>query len=304
MCIVEIEGVRGYPTSCTTEATDGMVVTTDSEAVVSLRSTVVELLLSDHRVECLTCQSNGRCELQDAAYELGIEVSRFEGEKHVSDVEDPNPLIARDMSKCISCGRCVRICHEVQGCDVWGYTKRGFDSRPNTPFGVSLLDAGCEFCGQCVSTCPTGALTDRPSRFKGRPWELTWTETTCGYCGVGCAIEFATKDGALVGARAPLDKAPNFGNLCAKGRYGWSFAQHPDRLTTPLIRRDGEFVSAGWDEAIALVAEKLTGVRDTYGPDAVAGLASAKCTNEESYLFQKLLRAGIGTHNIDHCARL
>ncbi len=121
---------------------------------------------------------------------------------------------------------------------------------------------------------------------------------------MGCTIEFATKDGALVGARAPLDKAPNFGNLCAKGRYGWSFAQHPDRLTTPLIRRDGEFVSASWDEAIALVAEKLTGVRDTHGPNAVAGLASAKCTNEESYLFQKLLRAGIGTHNIDHCARL
>lgn len=304
MCIVEIEGMRGYPTSCTVLAADGMTVTTQSDAIHELRSTVVELLLSDHRVECLTCEANGRCGLQDAAYELGIETSRFEGEKHVSEVEDDNPLISRDLTKCISCGRCVRICNEVQGCDVWGYTKRGFDSVPDTPFSVSLLEAGCEFCGQCVSTCPTGALTDKPSRFTGRHWELTWTETTCGYCGVGCAIEYATRDGRIVAARAPMDKGPNYGNLCAKGRYGWSFAQHADRLTTPLVRKDGELVESTWDEALTLVAEKLAAIRDTHGSDAVAGLASAKCTNEENYLFQKLLRAGIGTHNIDHCARL
>ncbi len=191
LCVVEIEGMRGFPTSCTTLATDGMVVTTVSGALHEIRSTVVELLLSDHKVECLTCESNGGCALQDAAYDLGIETVRFEGEKHESHVDDANPLIERDLAKCISCGRCVRICHEVQGCDVWGYTGRGFDSVPNTPFGVSLLDAGCEFCGQCVSTCPTGALTDKLSRFGGRHWELEWTQTTCGYCGVGCTIEFA-----------------------------------------------------------------------------------------------------------------
>jgi len=304
MCVVEIEGIRGYPTSCTVMAADGMTVTTHSDELRELRSTVVELLLSDHNVECLTCEANGQCGLQDAAYELGIEVSRFEGDRHVSDVQDDNPLIARDLSKCISCGRCVRICHEVQGCDVWGHTKRGFDSVPNTPFGVSLLKAGCEFCGQCVSSCPTGALTDKPSRFRGRSWEIEWTETTCGYCGVGCTIEFATKDGEVVGARAPIDKAPNYGNLCAKGRYGWSFTHHPDRLTTPLIRRDGDLEPATWDEAITLIAHKLGSTRDEFGPDAVAGLASAKCTNEENYLFQKFMRTAIGTHNIDHCARL
>lgn len=304
LCVVEIEGMRGYPTSCTTVVSEGMVVTTDNETIHDLRSTVVQLLLSDHNVECLTCEANGVCGLQDAAYELGIEVSRFEGVKHVSDVIPENPLISRDLGKCISCGRCVRICHEVQGCDVWGYTKRGFDHVPDTPFGVSMLDNGCEFCGQCVSACPTGALIDKQSRFLGRHWEVTWTETTCGYCGVGCTIEFASKGGRIVGARAPLDRGPNHGNLCAKGRYGWSFAQHADRLTTPLVRRDGELVEATWDEALSLVAKKLAAIRDEHGSDAVAGLASAKCTNEENYLFQKLMRAGLGTHNIDHCARL
>jgi predicted molibdopterin-dependent oxidoreductase YjgC len=304
LCVVQIEDMRGFPTSCTTLVADGMVVTTDNEALHDMRSTIVELLLSDHKIECLTCESNGRCGLQDAAYDLGIETARFDGQRHRSVVDDSNPLIDRDPAKCISCGRCVRICHEVQGCDVWGFTERGFDSMPNTPFGVSLLEAGCEFCGQCVSTCPTGALTDRQSRFLGRHWEVEWTETTCGYCGVGCAIEFATKDGKIVGARAPLGKGPNYGNLCAKGRYGWSFAEHPDRLTTPLIRREGGFEEATWDEALALVAERLAAIRDEQGGQAVAGLASAKCTNEENYLFQKLMRAGLGTHNIDHCARL
>lgn len=304
LCIVEIEGMRGYPTSCTTVVAQDMAVTTTSETLRALRSDLVELLLSDHKVECLTCEASGGCGLQDLAYEFGIETSRFEGAKHVSEVDDPNPLIARDPAKCISCGRCVRICDEVQGCHVWGHTKRGFDALPDTPSSVSLLDAGCEFCGQCVSTCPTGALTDRVGRFRGRRWEVTWTETTCGYCGVGCAIEFATKGGQIVGARAPLDKGPNYGNLCAKGRYGWSFAQHPDRLTTPLVRRDGELTPATWDEALSLVAQKLAAIRDEHTGSAVAGLASAKCTNEENYLFQKLLRAGIGTHNIDHCARL
>lgn len=304
LCVVEIEGMRGFPTSCTVMAADGMVVTTRSETLHGLRSGVVELLLSDHKIECLTCESNGRCGLQDVAYELGIDIPRLSGEKHASHANDDNPLISRDPAKCISCGRCVRICHEVQGCDVWGYTGRGFDALPDTPFSVSLLDAGCEFCGQCVSTCPTGALTDKVSRFQGRPWELTWTETTCGYCGVGCTIEFATKDGRIIGARAPLSKGPNYGNLCAKGRYGWSFAQHADRLTTPLIRRDGELTPATWAEALGMVAEKLAAMRDEHGGSAIAGLASAKCTNEENYLFQKLLRAGLNTHNIDHCARL
>ena len=305
LCLVKIEGMRGVPASCVTKAADGMVVTTVDDEITDLRRTVLELLLSDHELRCLTCDSAGACALQDMAYEFGIEQEPFGGEKHAHrEGEDPNPLVERDYTKCISCGRCVRICHEVQGCDVYAYTERGFDAMPNTPFGVSLLQAGCEFCGQCVSTCPVGALTDRRSRYQGRMWESSTVESTCGFCGVGCTIRYRVKDGRIVGADAPLLRGVNQGNLCAKGRYGWSFTHHPDRLTAPLLRRDGELVEATWEEAVAVVADRLSEIREEHGPDAVGGLASAKCTNEENYLFQKLMRAVIGTHNIDHCARL
>jgi NADH dehydrogenase/NADH:ubiquinone oxidoreductase subunit G len=304
LCVVEIEGMRGYPTSCTTRAADGMVVTTQSDDLHSMRKTVVELLLSDHNISCLSCDSTGRCDLQDLAYEFGIEAPRFSGETHRVDLEDNNPLIRRDLTKCIACGRCVRICEEVQGASVYGYHGRGFDVLPNTPYGASLTDSGCEFCGQCISTCPVGALTDRRAQFRARQWETTKIESICGYCGVGCTVSYEIKDGRIVRATAPLGRGVNGGNLCAKGRWGWSFTHHPDRLTTPLIRRDGELAEASWDEAIALVAEKLGSITKDHGPQAVGGLASAKCTNEENYLFQKFLRGAIGTHNIDHCARL
>lgn len=305
LCLVQVEGMRGFPTSCTTMATEGMLVTTRSEEIEELRRSVVELLLSDHEVRCLSCDSAGACALQDIAYEFGIEESPYPGERHrVWEGVDENQLIERDYTKCISCGRCVRICDEVQGCNVYGYTDRGFESIPNTPYATSLQAAGCEFCGQCISTCPVGALTDKRSRYQARVWEAAQVETTCGYCGVGCTIEYRVKDGRIVGAAAPLDRGVNKGNLCAKGRYGWSFTHHADRLTTPLVRKDGELVEASWDEALALVADRLSATVEKHGSDSVAGLASAKCTNEENYLFQKLMRTGFGTHNIDHCARL
>lgn len=305
LCLVRIEGVRGFPTSCTTRAVDGMVVTTDSDEIAQLRRTVVELLLSDHELRCLSCDSAGACALQDIAYEFGIEESPYRGERHrVWEGVDDDRLIERDYTKCISCGRCVRICHEVQGCDVYGYTDRGFEAMPNTPYASSLRAAGCEFCGQCVSTCPVGALTDKPSRYRGRHWETTGVESICGYCGVGCTVEYRVRDGRIIGAGAKIGRGVNGGNLCAKGRYGWSFTHSPDRLTAPLVRRDGELVEVTWGEAVRVVADNLSRVRDEHGPDAVGGLASAKCTNEENYLFQKLMRTAIGTHNVDHCARL
>lgn len=305
LCVVKIDGMRGFPTSCTTPAAEGMHVTTNSPEVVELRRSVVELLLSDHNLRCLSCDSAGACALQDVAYELGIEESPYHGERHrVRESTEGDRLILRDYTKCISCGRCVRICHEVQGCDVYAFTDRGYEAMPNTPYASSLEDAGCEFCGQCVSTCPVGALTDRISRYRGRTWETTTIESKCGYCGVGCTIAFRVKDGRVIGARAPLDRGVNRGNLCAKGRYGWGFVHDSDRLTAPLVRKDGKLVETTWEEAISLVADNLARIRDEHGSDAVAGLASARCTNEENYLFQKLLRAAIGTHNVDHCARL
>jgi predicted molibdopterin-dependent oxidoreductase YjgC len=305
LCLVEIEGVRGLPASCATLAKDGMVVTTDSVDITRVRRSVVELLLSDHELSCLSCDSAGGCALQDIAYEFGIERSSYSGERHrVWEGADENQLIERDYTKCISCGRCVRICNEVQGCSVYAYTDRGFEAIPNTPYASALQHAGCEFCGQCVSTCPVGALTDSLSRYKGRRWETQTVESTCGFCGVGCTIDFRVKDGRIIGAEAPIGRGVNAGNLCAKGRFGWSFTHHPDRLTAPLVRRAGELVEATWEEAISVVADNLTRIRGEHGPDAVAGLASAKCTNEENYLFQKMMRSAIGTHNVDHCARL
>jgi predicted molibdopterin-dependent oxidoreductase YjgC len=304
LCIVEIEGVRGYPTSCTTRVSEGMKVTTQSDALFELRKTVVELLLSDHKVECLTCESAGACGLQNVAYEHGITASPFVGDRHTVDLVETNPMIDRDLEKCIMCGRCVRICTEVEGPSVYDYTGRGFDSVPNTPFGVPMLENGCEVCGQCVSTCPTGALTARKSQGRGRSWERTYTDTTCSYCAVGCTITLEARDGKLVGASAPAGKGVNKGNLCVKGRYGYDYVNSPDRLTTPLIRRDGELVEASWDEALDLVADKLRTIRDEFGPDSIGGRGAARATNEDNYLFQKFMRAAIGTNNVDNSARL
>ncbi len=319
LCIVEIEGMRGLPTSCTMQAAEGMQVITQSDVLRRQRRTLVELLISDHKVECLTCESSGQCGLQDLAYEFEVDTPRFTGERHETPETDDNPLIERDLAKCISCGRCVRICAEVQGCSVYGNVGRGFDALPQTPFGVSMKEAGCEFCGQCVSTCPVGAITDKLVRFRGRPWEVEHVETICGYCGVGCTVDFHVRKGRVVGASAPLGRGVNKGNLCAKGRYGWSFNHDPRRLTTPLIRKgvrerihgvnrrrdpSAPLEPATWDEALDLIAQKLEATILEHGPDAVAALASAKCTNEENYLFQKFMRTVIGTHNIDHCARL
>lgn len=304
LCIVEVEGLRGLPAACTTHATDGMVVRTSTHDVEHARKMIVELLLSDHKVECLTCEKGGDCRLQDLAYRYDIRTTPFEGEKHQVNAIGHDALIDRDLEKCIACGRCVRICGEVQGRSVYEHTGRGFDALPNTPFADPLSESGCEFCGQCVSTCPTGALSDGMRRLSGRTWEIESTETTCGYCGVGCTMTVDTHDGRVVGVRAPLDRGVNGGNLCAKGRYGWSFTHSPNRLTQPLVRRDGVLTPVSWDEALAAAAAGLSRIRTEYGPDALGGLASAKCVNEENYLFQKLMRAVIGTHNIDHCARL
>ncbi len=304
LCIVEIRGMADFPLSCATPAEEGMDIRTDTIELAEMRRTILELLLSDHPLDCLTCESAGQCELQEIAYRLRVERSPFDGEQHDHIIEDDNPVILRDLGKCIQCGRCIRICAEVQGVHVYDWAGRGFTAVATTPFDRPLAATDCEFCGQCVSTCPTGAITERMGRFRGRWWERTRTETVCGYCGVGCTVSLEVKDGLVVGATAPIGEGVNDGNLCLKGRFGYDFINHPDRLTTPLVRRDGVLQPATWDEALELVAPRLTAIRDEHGPDAVAGLASAKCTNEENYLFQKLMRAGVGTNNVDHCARL
>jgi formate dehydrogenase alpha subunit len=304
ICLVEVEGAKSFVPACATVATEGMVVRTDTIAVYEIRRTIVELLLSDHPLDCLTCESAGRCRLQDLAYELNIKEKRYKGEKHSYTVEDFNPFIERDHNKCVLCGRCVRICAETQGCHIFDFANRGFETVTSTPFDRSLQETPCVFCGQCVSTCPVGALTSRLRKYKGRIWETVQTVTTCPYCGVGCRLRLYAKNGEVIGVSADLESGVNRGNLCIKGRFGYGFINHPDRLTSPLIKKDGEFVEASWEEALQLVAGKLSEVREKHGADAIGGLSSAKCTNEENYLFQKFMRAVVGTNNVDHCARL
>ena len=304
ICLVEVEGARGLLPSCYTKVTDGMVVRTATEDLVRIRRTILELILSDHPKDCMTCESAGDCELQDLAYEYGVKDTPYKGEEHHYEVLAENPLIERDYVKCILCGRCIRICREVQGVGVYDFVNRGFEAVPGIPYNKSMTESPCEFCGQCVSTCPTGAIISVPSKGKGRSWQMEKVRTTCPYCGCGCQLDLHVRDGRIVEVSSPVMTGPVEGNLCVKGRYGYAFVHHPDRLTAPLVRKDGELVPATWEEALGMVAGRIRKAMDEGGPDSVAFLSSARCTNEENYLLQKLARAVVGTNNVDHCARL
>jgi len=298
LCVVEVEGGRGLPAACTLPVSEGMNVHTESDEITEARRVILELIIANHPLDCMT-----NCALQDYAYRYSVGESPYAGhtKNHLPDLN--NPFIMRDHNKCILCGRCVRVCDEIQGLNVLQWTNRGFDTKVTTAFDVPLEESPCVFCGNCVAVCPTGALQSVQSLGRGRTWELERVTTTCPYCGVGCELDLLVKDGQIRDVE-PADGPANEGWACVKGRYGWDFVNDEDRLTSPLIREGDEFREASWDEALDLVAQELGATRDEFGPDAVAGLASAKCTNEENYLFQKFIRAVIGTNTIDHCARL
>lgn len=305
VCMVEVENGKSSAliTSCNTEVTDGMVIKTDSEKVLERRRMVLDLILSDHPKDCMTCGKCGACKLQDLAYEYGVRESQFFKEPDGGIEEDRNPVIQKDTSKCILCGRCVRICAEVQQDYAIDFRNRGFKTETGTPFGKSLLDSTCVLCGQCVSTCPVGSLVDKKAVGKAREWELKEIKSTCGYCGVGCTLYLNVKGNQLIKVTSKTGSVPNDGNLCVKGRYGYDFVHHKDRLKNPLIKRNGRFEEATWDEALGLVAQKLKEIKAKYGPDDIGILSSARCTNEENFLAQKFARAVIGTNNVDQCAR-
>lgn len=332
LCLVEIEGRPNPMPSCGLVCEDGMVITTQSEQLTAMRRAIIDLLISDHPLDCVTCDKAGVCLLQKYAYEFGVKQTSYHFEVSRTLYQDDNPFFVREHQYCILCGRCARVCSEVVGADAIDFVGRGFESYIATPFDGPLIDTTCVFCGSCVQVCPTAALTPVSRIGKGREWELERTRTICGYCGVGCQIEYAVKDGKIVYAQSTPDAPVNGEFLCAKGRYGWDFVDHPDRLTRPLIRRDlahklgltdepwklptsspldiddpkieDSFIPVDWDTALDVVATKLADTVKEHGPDAVVGLSSARCTNEENYLFQKLMRLGIGTNNVDHCARL
>lgn len=299
VCLVEANGIP--VASCTTTVEDMMEVITNSPYIENMRRDIIDLILSDHPYDCMVCQKTGECELQELAYKYNIRKPIFSGERRIYTKKDGNPFIERDMEKCILCGRCVKICDEVQGVGAIDFAYKGFITKVCPPFE---RDLNCEFCGQCVMVCPTGALVGKEWIGKGRYWNIREVDTICPYCGVGCNITLHIKDNEVVRITSKEDSIVNRGLLCVKGRFAYDFISSPDRLKTPLIRRNGELKPATWDEALDYAAEKLKQIRDTYGPDSIAGLSSARCTTEENYLFQKFIRAVIGTNNVDHCARL
>jgi len=320
LCVVEIEKMRGFPTSCTTPVTEGMVVHTNTEAVNEVRRTVAELLLADHPSECLichrrercspfdiclrnvvvtercvTCPKNEHCELQDIVDYLGITELPFRHTERSFAVDTSNPFFYRDLNKCVLCGKCVRVCDEVLGVGAVAIIHRGYGSKVATFGDKPILESNCVSCGECVAHCPVAALM--PQKAERLTEEVA---TTCTYCGVGCGIYLGVRDGQVVSVRGRREGTVNNGFLCVKGRYGFDFIHHPDRLKYPLIKKGGKFVPATWDEALDLVSQKL----GSYKPDELAVVSSAKCTNEENYIAQKFARAVLGTNNIDHCARL
>jgi formate dehydrogenase alpha subunit len=304
MCLVEIKGNPRLLPACTTKVSDKMEVQTSTPRLVRVRKTVLELLLSDHPNDCMTCEKNGDCPLQTYIYAFGIRQVAFGGAKHkIPDFKDTNLFIQRDYEKCINCGRCARICREVVGAEAIDHITRGFNSVVSTPYGRSLLDTTCVLCGQCISTCPTGALTEKMAIGKGRIYDLRKVRTTCGYCGVGCVMDVNVKDNQIVKITSDAGIVPNDGNLCVKGRFGYEFVNHPDRLKNPLIRKNGKFVDATWEEAYDLVVSRLKEINAKYGSDSLGFVSSSRCTNEENYLMQKLARGVFGTNNVDQCAR-
>ena len=331
MCVVSVDNARGLQTACTTPTTEGMVVNTESDEARETRKFVLEMLLTDHPNDCMTCEANGDCELQDLVYDYGIEWPQHTGTRHSYEIDaDPNPFVFIDHNKCVLCGRCVRACSEIQNRDVWNFAQRGFKTKLVAGADQFMLDARCESCGQCVAYCPVGALHDKMSLGLGRPNQVAKVRTTCSYCGVGCTFDLNVRDGKIVGVTSSEDSPVNGLSLCVKGRYGYDYVHHPDRLTRPLVRSEwlsglekkveaGEWrahgphspisdpealVETDWDTALDLVADKFTEAKNQHGSDALAVMASAKCTNEENYLFNKLTRQILGTNNIDHCARL
>jgi formate dehydrogenase alpha subunit len=314
LCIVQIEGIRGLPTSCTTPAQEGMVVCTETEEIRRVRKTIVELAVANHPYDCLLCENNQECELLKVARYVGVDresVARMRRGKLDRPLDISNPAFDFDPNKCILCGKCVRVCHELSAVGAIDFAYRGKDTVVTTFGAKPLALSQCQNCGECMEHCPTGALSPKPSLVPEKE-----VKTICPYCGVGCSIYLGVRGRKIVRVRGAKGNGINQEGLCVKGRFGLDFVNHPDRLTQPLIRKEGApkgdgqvdpvkaFREASWDEALDLVAEKLAHIRDDHGPDAIGVVSSAKCTNEENYIIQKFARAVIGTNNIDHCARL
>jgi formate dehydrogenase major subunit len=306
LCLVEIEGRRGMPASCTTPVAEGIKVKTQTDKLADVRRGVMELYISDHPLDCLTCAANGDCELQDMAGAVGLREVRYgyEGENHLkAEKDESNPYFTFDPSKCIVCSRCVRACEETQGTFALTIQGRGFESKVSAG-NKDFMDSECVSCGACVQACPTATLMEKTVIEAGTPEHKV--TTTCAYCGVGCSFDAEMKGEEVVRMTPNKDGGANHGHSCVKGRFAWGYATHQDRITTPMIRKSihDEWQQVGWDEAIAYAANEIKRIQAKYGKDAVGGITSSRCTNEEVYVTQKLVRAVFGSNNVDTCARV
>ena len=307
LCLVEIDGRRGTPASCTTPAADGMVVRTQTPKVAKLRENVMELYISDHPLDCLTCGANGDCELQDMAGAVGLRQVRYgyEGENHFDAIKDQsNPYFDFDPSKCIVCSRCVRACDEIQGTFALTIEGRGFASKVSPGAGESFMDSECVSCGACVQACPTATLQERSVIELGMPSRSVIT--TCAYCGVGCSFTAELRGAELVRMVPHKDGGANEGHSCVKGRFAFGYATHPDRVLRPMVREKitDPWREVDWDEAIDTVARRMLDIGRRYGAEAIGAITSSRCTNEEVYVVQKMVRAAFGSNNVDTCARV
>ncbi len=306
MCVVEVEGGRkgGLVTACTAHAQEGMVIHTNNKKVSDSRRFVLDLLLSNHKLECFSCAQNGDCKLQDYSMEYGLADTSFSGKRQApNQIDDTNPFFTYDPEKCIMCRACARVCQLRQGRDVISISNRGFDTKMLPCFGEDWKLSDCESCGNCVSVCPTGALSVKDS-VKFRKWETSKVKTTCPHCGTGCQVNLLVKNNVIVGAE-PANGPANKNMLCVKGKFAsYKFVASGDRLQTPLIKREGKFEEASWDEALELVSKKFMDLKNNYGPDSLAGFSCSRSTNEDNFIFEKMVRTAFASNNVDNCARV
>jgi len=329
ICVVEVEGVEDLLPSCDTLAEAGMKVQTESARVIFARRAIIQLMLSTGNHNCAIrgtssdewsqfqmnvqqyddsselCPVWGDCRLQDLAYRYQVEPKRFADASTPYPMETANPFIIRDFSRCIKCGRCVQACNEIQVNNAIAFGYSGSQSKIIAgKEDKALKDSDCVFCGECVQVCPVGALVEKDARYQVRQWETEKVRTTCSYCGVGCQLYLHVKDNQVVKVSGVEGAAPNYGSLCVKGRFGYNFINSSERLTDPMIKKDGRFRKATWDEALDLVAKRFNEIKENHGANTLGVLTSARITNEENYLANKFARGVLKTNNIDHCARL
>lgn len=304
ICLVEVDRMATLQPACSLLATKGMRVHSASPKVLAARRMVVELLLSNGQHNCLSCEQNGACELQDAAYELGIEAPAFVIEEPIAAKDVSSAMIQREPGKCIKCGRCVVGCSSVVVNEVLAFDARGDAAKVICDDDLPMGESSCVQCGECSQLCPVGAIVDKKSVGQGRPWQLTQVNTTCPYCGVGCQVTaHVDQEKNRIVKVTGREVAPNDGMLCVKGRYGFEFPSSPKRLTRPLLKKDGKQVEVSWDEALDFTAARIKAIVERDGPDVFSAFGSGRITNEANYAMAKFARAAIKTNNIDHCAR-